>query len=354
MRMMLQTLPSPPALGSCHRGETESLRSWFLFFLLPSATTLGMAGTRKHLGTRSPAGGPRSRGPGAFSAWRSPHLEKGEWDMRLGAAQRRGLQSQSFLLQYQGPGHAPSMGRSHPGRQHSLSCKCCVFAQLQLPEREAGEAQPGLPSCLSHAAGGKGPPWCGSHCWHSHPRLRGTCTLPHVQGRRTGQKSPHMRALTLAAAALAAVDDRQYHGLHLPILAAQAQEADGAHRVQAVAAAVTQCLQVWLLPGGETQSIVMGEVQDRAQGCRWLSCCNACSGVEQAPGCSPHALLGARSPGRPAAASGTASGHVCMRPSAGCALARSYVMPKTRVCMCLVGTETSQGRQGPAEHIQQG
>lgn len=56
--------------------------------------------------------------------------------------------------------------------------------------------------------------------------------------------------LTLAAAALAAVDDGQHHRLHRATGAGQAEDADGAGGVQAVAAALAQRLQVRLLRSG--------------------------------------------------------------------------------------------------------
>lgn len=56
---------------------------------------------------------------------------------------------------------------------------------------------------------------------------------------------------TLAAGALAAVDDRQDDGLALSARAQQAEEADRAVRVQAVTAALAQWLEVRLLYGRE-------------------------------------------------------------------------------------------------------
>lgn len=58
---------------------------------------------------------------------------------------------------------------------------------------------------------------------------------------------------TLAAGALAAVYDRQDDGLTLPTVTQEAKEAHGALRVQPVAAAVTQRLEVRLLREGRRE-----------------------------------------------------------------------------------------------------
>lgn len=60
--------------------------------------------------------------------------------------------------------------------------------------------------------------------------------------------------LTLAAAALATVDDGQHDGLGCTARTGQAEDAHGAAGVQAVTAALTQRLQVRLLRGHSSVS----------------------------------------------------------------------------------------------------
>lgn len=73
--------------------------------------------------------------------------------------------------------------------------------------------------------------------------------IPWCQRHRTGALP------TLAAGALAAVNDRQNDGLDVSAGAPQAEEAHGVLRIQPVAAAVTERLQIRLLRERETDML---------------------------------------------------------------------------------------------------
>lgn len=75
------------------------------------------------------------------------------------------------------------------------------------------------------------------------------------RGRNKSQGVPQS-LLTLAAAALAAMDDGQHDRLGRAARTGQAEDAHGAAGVQAVTAALTQRLQVRLLCGHSTVALL--------------------------------------------------------------------------------------------------
>ena len=76
------------------------------------------------------------------------------------------------------------------------------------------------------------------------------------RGRNKSQGVPQS-LLTLAAAALAAMDDGQHNRLGRAARTGQAEDAHGAAGVQAVTAALTQRLQVRLLCGHSTVALTL-------------------------------------------------------------------------------------------------